>query len=84
MSLSNKKYISKQPRHDRSYTKWNATTALCYHNNLCCENCSNKQVCDSYLYAVNEYGIKPIKYAAIKTYQNIGKGKGKHHFKRYL
>ena len=84
MSLSNKKYISKQPTKGFSYTKWNATTALCYHNNLCCENCSNKQVCGSYLYAVNEYGIKPIKYAAIKTYQNIGKGSGKNHFKRYL
>lgn len=80
MSLSNEQYISKQPTKDFSYTKWNPTTALCYHNNLCCENCSNKQVCNSYDYAYNEYKIKPIKYAVIKTYQNIGKA----NYRQYL
>ena len=78
--INTKNHISKQPLHDRSYTKWNATTALCYHNNLCCENCSNKQVCDSYDYAYNEYQLKPIKYATIKTYQHIGKA----NYRQYL
>lgn len=75
---------TKQPKKDFSYTKWNPTTALCYYNNLCCENCYNKQICDSYDYAYNEYKIKPIKYATIKTYQNIGKGIGKGSYKRYV
>lgn len=86
MSLAKRgrKIKFKQPKKDFSYTKWNATTALCYYNNLCCENCSNKQICDSYDYAYNEYLIKPIKYATIKTYQNIGKGIGKGSYKRYI
>ena len=72
--------LSKQPKKDMSYAKWNRTTALCYHNKLCCENCSNKQVCDSYVYTVNDYGIKAIQYATIRTLQTIGE----HNYKKYL
>ena len=72
--------LAQQADYTKSYKYWNATTALCYHNKLCCENCSNKQICDSYIYAFNEYKIKPIKYATIKTYQNIGKS----NYRRYI
>jgi hypothetical protein len=76
MSLTQK---HKQEK-DFAYTKWNTTTAICYHNNLCCANCSNRQVCDNYSFSKNEYGIKPVKYATIKTYQNIGKA----NYRQYL
>jgi hypothetical protein len=69
-----------QPKQARAYQRWNTGTATCYANNCCCNRCPNEEVCNSYIYAVNEYGIKPMKYATIKTYQNIGEAD----YKEYL
>lgn len=84
MSLTERDVIvRRQPKQDEYYFKWNPSTALCYHNKLRCENCSNRFICNSYNYAYNEYKIKPIKYATIKTYQNIGEGTGENAFSHY-
>jgi hypothetical protein len=64
--------IHHQPKQARSYQRWNTGTATCYAHNCTCTGCPNEDTCNSYVYAVNEYGIKPMKYATIKTYQNIG------------
>lgn len=64
--------IHHQPKQARSYQRWNTGTATCYAHNCSCTGCPNEETCNSYVYAVNEYGIKPMKYATIKTYQNIG------------
>ena len=71
-----------QPQQARAYQRWNTGTATCYANNCCCNRCPNEEVCNSYIYAVNEYGIKPMKYATIKTYQNIGEADYKEHLYR--
>lgn len=74
--------IHHQPKQARAYRKWNTTTATCYAHKCCCNGCPNEDTCNSYLYAVNEYGIKPMKYATIKTYQNIGEADYKTHLYR--
>ena len=72
--------IHQQPKQARAYQRWNTTTATCYAHKCRCTGCPNADTCNSYVYAVNEYGIKPMKYATIKTYQNIGEAD----YKRYL
>ena len=72
--------IHQQTKQARAYLRWNTTTATCYAHKCRCTGCPNADTCNSYVYAVNEYGIKPMKYATIKTYQNIGEAD----YKRYL
>ena len=63
-----------------SYYKWNATTALCFHNNMICNNCASKDACRRGEQLPNEFNLKNVKFATLMTYRNIGK-KG---LERYL
>ena len=62
------------------YQKWNATTALCYHNHMRCDICSHEDACDLAEPVWNEFGMKNVKFATLMTMRNCGlKG-----LKRYL
>ena len=62
------------------FQKWNATTALCYHNHMICENCNNKEAYDLAEPLWNEFKMRNVKYATLMTMRNCGlKG-----LKRYL
>lgn len=56
----------------RSFQSWNATTAECYNHKLICNNCPNKQSCQTKVIHRNPYHIQNIKYAVLMTYANIG------------
>lgn len=54
------------------FRHWNALTISCYKRNMICEGCPNKKVCEIEPWNKNPLGIKNIKYAVIRTLQNIG------------
>lgn len=56
----------------RSYQAWNATTAECFRNKLCCSKCPNREDCQIQVMYQNPYNIQNIKYAVLMTYANIG------------
>lgn len=53
------------------YTYWTPITAFCFERKLKCKDCSEAFLCAKRQYN-NDYGIKPIKFAALQTYANIG------------
>lgn len=53
------------------YHYWTTLTAFCYERKFKCEGCSEAYFCAKRPYD-NDYGIKPLKFAALQTYANIG------------
>ena len=70
--MPKKKYNRNQQEYPL-YQKWNATTALCFHNNMICENCSGIDACSKGKQFPNEFNLKNVKFATLMTYRNIGK-----------
>ena len=54
------------------FMHWNPTTRLCYNRKMVCEGCPNKEICDMQPWNRNPLKIKNIKYAVMRTLQNIG------------
>ena len=55
------------------YHCWTVITAFCFERKCKCEGCSELNVgCKVKPIHTNPYHIKPVKYAALKTYANIG------------
>jgi len=60
-------------RYDRTFQRWNYTTACCFKFKTHCVDCPNHVVCKLYAdTSSNTYKIHPIKYATLMTYSNIG------------
>lgn len=60
-------------RHDRTFQRWNYTTACCFKFKTHCMDCPNRVVCELYAdVSRNPYKIHPIKFATLMTYSNIG------------
>ncbi|MBO7735051.1 MAG: hypothetical protein J6S67_20985 [Methanobrevibacter sp.] len=55
------------------FTKWNATTATCYHYHMICKNCPNDETCGLNTKTYGQYYMRAVKYATLCTYANIGK-----------
>lgn len=53
------------------YKYWTTITAFCYERKCKCENCSESYLCAKRPIN-NIYGMKPIKFAALQTFANIG------------
>ena len=54
------------------YKRWNNTTICCYKHNMICEKCPEKYItCNIKTDINNKYGMKPIRYAVLKTIVNI-------------
>ena len=52
---------------------WTTLTAFCFERKCKCEGCCEANVaCKVKPIHTNPYNIKPIKYAALQTYANIG------------
>lgn len=60
---------------ERMYIHWNNLTKTCYKQNMICENCPNKLICSIKPWNINPYNIKNIKYAVLKTLENVGEPK---------
>ena len=56
----------------RMFYKWNFTTAICFKNRMICGRCNNQEVCAVEPIHTNKYNMRPVKYAALMTYKNIG------------
>lgn len=55
------------------YHYWTPITAFCFERKCKCEGCCELNVaCRVNPTRENQYNIKPVKYAALKTYANIG------------
>lgn len=62
----------KRPQDNPLYRKWNRTTALCYHNHMRYDICSNEDICNMAEPVWNEFGLKNMKYATLMTMRNCG------------
>lgn len=55
------------------YHYWTSITAFCFERRCKCEGCCESYVaCKVEPFVYNQYGMKPVKYAALQTYANIG------------
>lgn len=54
------------------YTRWTPLTAFCFERGCRCKGCCELNVACKTQHGFNPYGIKMVKYAAIKTFANIG------------
>ena len=55
------------------YRYWTTLTAFCFERGCKCEGCCELNVaCRVKPLHTNPYKIKPVKYAALKTFANIG------------
>lgn len=62
-----------EPPPNSLYKKWNLSTYICWKNNCDCSNCEQSCICDSYVPMVKiPYGLKAMKYAVLKTKENVG------------
>lgn len=55
---------------NRIYFRWNYTTACCYKYKTKCAICPNQITCS--IVENKIHGMHPIKYAMLKTLENIG------------
>ena len=53
------------------YMHWTPLAAFCFERKFKCENCSEAYFCSRRPFN-NEYGMKPLKFAALQTFANIG------------
>ena len=53
------------------YRYWTAKTAFCFERRCKCEGCSEVNFCEKKPLN-NYYNLKPLKFAAIETFKNIG------------
>jgi hypothetical protein len=56
--------------------RWTFQTLCCYKYKTNCGLCPNSIVCEKYVKTKNEYNLKPVKYAMLKTLEKIGKPRG--------
>ena len=56
--------------------RWTFQTLCCYKYKTNCEICPESIVCGKYSPTINEYNLKPVKYAMLKTLEKLGKPKG--------
>ena len=56
---------------NKKYHYWTPITAFCFERKCRCVNCSEKYFCIKKT-TNNDYGMKPVKYAALQTYANMG------------
>ena len=57
----------------KKYMMWTTLTAFCFERKCKCEGCCELDVaCRVKPMARIPYDIKPVKYAAIRTFANIG------------
>ena len=63
--------------HQTMFSHWTKITKTCYEHNMICEGCPNNTnfLCKKEPWVRNPYGIKNIKYAVIRTLNNIGEPK---------
>lgn len=55
------------------YRKWNDLTRACYNRHCVCLGCENRAICNVRPMSINPLNMKPVKYAVLMTYKNIGK-----------